>query len=59
MDETTTAKIRVTNADGTTAEDYTAICAFCGKPKHSCTCGNTARLTVLKPRIFPSPYEIL
>ena len=42
MDETTNAKIKVTHAGGTTAEDYTAICAFCGRPKSDCTCSRTA-----------------
>ncbi|MCK4529082.1 hypothetical protein KAW18_17085 [candidate division WOR-3 bacterium] len=44
-DETTNAKIRINYfMNGTTAEDYTVICAFCGKPKHSCTCGSTASI---------------
>lgn len=42
MVETTNAKIKVTHIDGTTAEDITVICGFCGYPKSACTCGTTA-----------------
>jgi len=39
MNETTNARIKV---NGITAEDSTVICAFCGNPKHACTCSSTA-----------------
>ena len=44
-DETTNAKIRINYfMNGITVEDSAAICAFCGYPKHACTCSCTASI---------------